>query len=441
MRTAKDNYWLDTPYEPNLPLRGEQEADVAIIGGGFTGIAAAYFIKKRFPGKRVIVLESEYVGFGSSGRNSGGVSGIMGHNYLNLKKKFGIEKTIQFQRIITQCVPLVEELIEEHSIDCEYEKAGRQIFAENENQMKRIEQEKVAADEVGANVVWLDRDAARSHFGARKPLAAVRYPDEGIMNPVKFVRGMKKAAESLGAEVYEHTRCGNCEYGPTSTLYTQLGQVRAADIVVATNAYSNPLGLLRHKMLPFHIYQIATEPLTPGQLGELHLPGRENTFIAKNLYWAVRLTKDNRLMVIECDVRYFYDVERDYSHRPREYKNQYDLLIENFPFLRGIKVTHQWGGRIGITMDFLPRVGRTGSHHNIYYALGYNGCGLAPGQLAGKVFAAMMAGEQSELTNNILINKSTLGVPFASMAYVGAKGLSYYYKGVDRRLDAGKKYA
>jgi len=267
------------------------------------------------------------------------------------------------------------------------------------------------------------------------------YPDEGIMNPAKFVRGMKKAVESLGAEVYEHSRCGHVEYGPIITLYTPLGQVRARDIVVATNAYSNPLGLFSHRVMPFHLYQIVTEPLTQAQLDKLHLPGRENTFIAKNLYWAVRLIKDNRILFVECDVLYFYNTERDYSYRPREYRSYYDLLIEKFPFLKGIKITHQWGGRIGITLDFLPRVGRTGKHDNIYYALGYNGCGLAPSQLFGKMFAALMDGETSELTNNMLINKSTLGVPSSFMMYLGAKGLSYYYKGVDRRLEAGKRYA
>jgi gamma-glutamylputrescine oxidase len=438
MRTVKDNYWLDTPYEPSPALRAEIEADVAIIGGGFTGLAAAYFIKQRFPGKRVIVLESEYIGFGSSGRNSGGVSGIMGHNYLNLKKKYGIEKTVQLQRLISQGVPLVEELLEKHNIDCEYERTGRLVVAETESQNRLLEREKQAADEAGANVVWLGREEARSRFGGRDVLAAVRHPDEGIMNPAKFLRGMKRVVESLGSEVYEHSCCTHVETGPILSLYTPLGQIRARDIVVATNAYSNPLGLFRHRVLPFHLYQIVTEPLTQAQLDELHLPGRENTFLAKNLYWAMRLTTDNRVLFVQCDVLYFYDAERDHSHRPSEYRSYYKLLIEKFPFLEGIKMTHQWGGRIGITLDFLPRVGRTGKHDNIYYGLGYNGCGLAPGQLVGKILAALMAGESSELTNNMLINKPTWGVPSAFLTYLGAKGLLYFYKTSDRRLDMGR---
>ena len=438
MRTAKDSFWLDTLYEPGPAIRGEHDADVAIIGGGFTGIAAAYFIKQRFPKKRVIVLESEYVGFGSTGRNSGGVSGIMAHNYLNLKKKFGIEKGAQLSRFIAQGVPIVEELIEKYSIDCDYVRTGRMVFAETERQVKLLEEEKKAADVFGANVDWLGREEARSRFGARNVLAAVRHPHEGTGNPAKFVRGMKRVVESLGVEVYEYSRCTHVETGQTMVLYTPLGQVRAQNIVVATNAYSNPLGLLRYKVLPFYMYQIVTEPLTKAQWDELHMPGRDNTFLAKNLYWAVRPTLDNRVLFGECKVLYFYDAERDYSYCPSEYMRYYNLLIEKFPFLQGIKITHEWGGRLGITLDFLPKIGLTGKHENIYYALGYNGSGWAPSQVLGKMLAALMAGEKSELTENVLINKPALGVPSALIMYLGVKGLLALYKTYDRMLEVGK---
>jgi len=99
MRTARDNFWLDAPYEPGRSLGGEQEADVAIVGGGFTGMASAYFIKRRFPEKRIIVLESEFVGFGSSGRNSGAAIHLRGHNILPILKAKGVERTTAMQRL------------------------------------------------------------------------------------------------------------------------------------------------------------------------------------------------------------------------------------------------------------------------------------------------------------------------------------------------------
>jgi glycine/D-amino acid oxidase-like deaminating enzyme len=435
MRTVQDNLWLDTPYTPGPALWGEHEADVAVLGAGYTGIGAAYFIKKRFPEKRVIVLESQYVGFGSSGRNSGGVSGMLGHNYRNLKQKHGIEKSTRLQGLMARSFDIVEGLIKEHGIDCDYERTGRLVVAETERQRKLLEEEVEACREIGGVAVWLDKAEARERFGSVDIQAAVRYTEEGTADPVKFLRGMRGVVESLGAEIYEHSHCTHIEPGPEVTLYTPGGTVRTRDLVVATNAYPNPLKLFHGRVLPFYVYNIATEPLSRSQLDALHLPGRENTFTAKNLYWAVRPTADDRLVFIECDALYFYHADRDYSHRPKAYGRHHRLLVEKFPFLKDIRVTHAWGGRLALTLDFLPSVGCTGKERNIYYAAGYNGQGLAFGQLAGKMIAALMAGEASDLTTNMLVNRRLFGVPSALLTYAGSKTYKLYFRWLDKRLD------
>lgn len=437
MRTPQDNLWLDTSYAPGPMLWGEHEADVAILGGGFTGLGAACFIKRRFPEKRVIVLESQYVGFGSSGRNSGGVSGTLGHNYRNLREKFGSEKSTQLQPLIARSSEIVEGLIREHDIACDYERTGRMIVAETERQKRRLEEEVEASQEIGGVATWLDRAEARSRLGSVNVEAAVRYPNEGIVNPVKFLRGMREVVDLLGVEVYEHSPCTHIEAGARLSLYTPGGAVRAGAMVLATQAYPNPLKLLHYRVLPFYVYNIATEPLSPRQMDELQLPGRENTFNATNLYWAVRPTADNRLIFTECDALYFYHIDRDYSHYPRAFESHHRLLLEKFPFLEGIRVTHRWGGRLGITLDFLPSVGCTGRHKNIYYSVGYNGQGLCFGQLAGEMIAALMAGEKSELTTNMLVNRRLLGVPSAFLTYAGCNGYKLQFRLWDRLLERG----
>lgn len=438
MRTAKDNYWLDTPYEAGPAIAGDHETDVAIIGGGFTGIAAAYFIKKRFPDKRVIVLESEFIGFGSSGRNAGIATGMLGNSALVLKKTHGTEKTAELQRLADQALSLVEELITEHEIDCDYEKSGRLMIAENGKALKQLEQEAKACEEAGVPMTSLGREEVRTRIGALKALGGLYYPDEGRLNPAKLVRGMKKVVERLGVEVYEHSRCTHIEPGSPAYLYTPLARVRAANIVMATNAYSNPLGLFRNKVLPFYVYNIVTEPLTRQQMDDFHWTGRAALFNQKNLFYTLYPTADNRLLFIECDALYFFDVDRDYSHRPAEYRSHYNLLLKKFPFLNGIKVTHQWGGRIGVTLDALPSMGRTGKYQNVYYSMGYNGHGLTFGHLAGKMIAQLMAGEKTDLTDNMLINKSIFGVPSASLMYLTANGYKLYLKTSDLIMDMGK---
>jgi len=259
-----------------------------------------------------------------------------------------------------------------------------------------------------------------------------------MLNPAKFVRGMKKVVESLGVEVYENSRCTHIDGSPDILLYTSNGHVRARDIVMATNAYVNPLGMHQYKVLPFYVYNIVTEPLTQAQIDEFGWAGRENIYGTKYLFWMARMTTDNRLLFIENNALYFRDINADYSHRPREYQSHYRLLVKMFPFLKDIKIEYQWGGRIGLTFDFLPSVGRTGKHDNIYYSMGYNGHGLAFAQLCGKMIAALMAGERSELTEHMLINRTLWGVPSASLSYLGINSYKLYYKLYDRWLDSGK---
>jgi len=437
--TPKNILWLDNAYRAGPSLWADQEADVAIIGGGFTGLASAYFIKKRFPQKRVIVLEAEYLGFGSTGRNCGGVAGNMGHNYRNLQTKFGTEKMTQLQGLMVQCVDLVEELIKEHKIDCDYVRAGRLMVAETDAQAKRLEEEAKDCEQAHAPVEWFEGARAREQFGCLDIKAAVRYPNEGVMDPVKYVREMKRVVESLGVEVYEHSRCLQMIPGTTSSrkviIYTNEGRVVADDAVIATNAFRDPLRLFRYKILPMYVYVMTTEPLSRSQVEAFQYPGgRGNVFGATNLYWARNLTADNRLVFNENEVYYYYNNGNDYSNRPGSFQRQYELMVRKFPFLKGVRMSHAWGGLIGITLDFLPFMGRTGIHENIYYSAGYNGCGMAPSQLAGKVIAAMIAGEKSDLTDNVLIKRKAFYVPSDALMYVGINAYKAVFKMEDVRL-------
>ncbi len=434
----KDIFWLDRAYQTGPVLWGDQEAGVAIVGAGFTGLAAAYFIKKRFPGKRVVVLEAEYVGYGSSGRNCGGVAGNMGHNYSNVRKKFGTERMMQLQGLMKQCVELVEQLIKEHNIQCDYERKGRLLVAETDQQLKRLEEELKDCEQASAKVDWYDSNAARQQFGCLPLKAAIKYPDEGVMDPVKYLREMKRVVESLGVEVYEYSRCLEMVPGTKASskivLYTNGGRLVADEAVLATNAFKDPIDLLRYKILPFYVYVITTEPLSQSQLDAFQGQGRGNVFGATNLYWARNLTVDNRVIFNENEVYYYLDNRKDYSCRSRSFRRQYDLMVRKFPFLKGIRMTHAWGGLIGITLDFLPFMGRTGLHGNIYYSAGYNGCGLAPSQLAGKIIAAMMAGEKSDLTDNAIINRNAFYVPSDTLMWAGINAYKLMFKFNDWRL-------
>jgi glycine/D-amino acid oxidase-like deaminating enzyme len=437
MRTTRDNFWLDAPYQPGPPLSGEHEADVAIIGGGFTGMASAYFIKRRFPSRRIIVLESEFVGFGSSGRNSGIATHLLGHNVLPILKAQGVERTAALHGLSAAALSLLDELIDEHEIDCDRERPGMLIVAETDREARSLERKMLAHEKIGAPLTWVESGELRSRFGALRAKAAAFAPDDGRLNPARFVRGMKRVVESLGVEVYEHSRCTHMESGQPILLYTQAARIRADEVVLATNAYPNPLALLHYRVMPFYVYNIVTEPLSDAKLDEFGWPGRENVYNTKYLFWLIRRTADNRILFIENDALYFRDIRRDYSHRPREYQSHHKTLLETFPFMKDVAITHQWGGRIGMTFDFLPSIGRTGKHDNLYFSMGYNGHGLAFAQLCGKMIAALMAGERSELTDHMLVNRRLWGVPSASFSYLGINTYKLYFRLCDRWLALG----
>jgi len=435
MRNIEDNFWLDTPYQPGPGLWERQEADVAIVGGGFTGLSTAYFLKQRAPDMNVSVLEKQFIGFGSSGRNTGISGGTLGHSIHRLNKIFGIEKVIPLQKLALRSYSLVEELIEKHDIDCDYEKCGLMTLARSGKEVGILEREAKACEEVGLDARLLGKEEASARFGALKLLAGLNYTDQGRLNPGKFVRGMKRIVESLGVNVYENSECTRIEPGPEMLLYTSGGSIRAKNVVIATNAYSNPLGLFAGKVFPLYIYHIITEPLTKAQLDEFQWPGRTVVFNTRHLFWVARLTADNRLIFINNNAMCYFDREKDYSHCSREYRNHYKMMIKLFPFLKGTKVTHQWGGRIGMTLDFMPFIGRTGKHKNIFYSLGYNGHGVAMCQLAGQMIAALIADERSELTDHMLINRRGMSLPSSTLSYLGINAYKMVYRIDDLLMD------
>ena len=440
MRTSTDIFWQDTetPYESNKELIGEQDADVAVLGGGVTGMAAAYHIKKRFPDKKVVILEGEYVGYGASGRNAGfgvGTTGNNLHSLMTIKTMMGEDNARLMQALSFKGYQILENLIQEHGIECNCEKPGFMILSENDKENKILEKMHNVLNETGANSTWLDREQTKDRFSGPTMREGIYCPDNLLLNPAKFVRGMKNVVESLGVEVHEHSRCTHIEQGPIHRVHTARGVVYARDLVMATNAYPNPLGLNHYKVIPTYVHYIVTDPLSKSQLDDFGWQGREGIFGVKSFFWLIRLTPDNRFVYSSSNAMYFKNIYRDYSHWPKEYRNMHKQMIGRFPVLKDMNISHQWGGRIGLTMHCLPVIGKTGKNDNIYYAMGYNGHGLAWSQLTGKIISELVAKDRSELTENTLVNKYAFGVPSATLTHIAVKILTYYYKLLDKMLD------
>ncbi|MFN3929312.1 MAG: NAD(P)/FAD-dependent oxidoreductase, partial [Thermoflexus sp.] len=300
------SFWLLAagPYTPNPPLVGEERADVAILGAGFTGLSAALHLKEAEPGLTVVVLEQAFVGYGASGRNAGFAMTLFGLTLSLTTLRFGRQAAAEAHRYMERAVDYVGELVARYGIDCDYERPGLLRVATSPAYVRRIQEEIELAHRLGLEgIEWLDAAAVRGQVNSPLYLGAWWEPRCALLNPAKYVRGLKRAAEALNVRIYEESPVLAVERRPDGFLLrTPQGSVRAGKIVFATNAYSHLLPPLRRKQVPAFTYIVLTEPLSPDRLEPIGWRNRQGIEDARNLVHYYRLTPDNRLLMGGGDV-------------------------------------------------------------------------------------------------------------------------------------------
>jgi len=407
--------WLEaqdtTPYQPNPALESDIRADVAIVGGGYTGLSTAYYLRRSDPSLRVVVLESNFVGYGASGRNGGCLKTQLGMGLSSLVRRLGLEGARVAHRFMVRAVDHVGQLIKEHGIDCEYRDSGLLAVACNPAQVKRVQAEMRLAHQLGMEEVrWLDAEELRSEVNSPLFLAGVEERC-GVLNPLKFVRGMKDMAESAGAEIYEGSPVEALHTQPKLRLETPQGSVAAGKVVLATNAFSGRIRQLRGKALPLFVYSVTTEPLTEEQLAAIGWRRRHWIYDARRIAFGYRLTLDNRLRVGVGDIAYFYGGGLDHDQHPPARRLLEKRIAEVFPSLAGVPIAHHWGGPVSFPPDFFPAIGYLGKDRRVIYSLGYMGWGVPLSTIAGQILRDLVREERSELTELPFVNRRVIPLP------------------------------
>ena len=418
------------PYEPNAPLAGNVDADVAIVGGGFTGVATAYWLLEAEPSLKVVVLESEVVGYGASGRNGSFAMTVVGLGLDILTKLKGKDFAVAAHRYMERAVDTVGELVEKEKLDCDYIRPGFLRMATTPAYVKRIRKEVELVQELGLDgVEWLDRDAARERVRSDLYLGAWWEPRMALVNPLKLVREMKARAEQRGAIVHEHSPVQSIERGARFTLATAGGSVSAERIVLATNAYSHLLPETRRKQVPAWTYIVATEPLSDAHFDAIGWTGREGVEDARNLIHYYRVTPDNRLLMGGGPVGLSYGTDMDRDANAHAWRHLEQHISELFPALKDVKVEHRWGGPFSVTLDLTPAIGFLGDARAIY-SLGCIGHGVSMTHLNGRAIADLLLERNTELANGPFVNRRVLpwppepvrlGVSAALRAYLQAE--------------------
>jgi len=435
------SYWMTTrEYTPGASLQGDIDVDVAIIGGGFTGLSSAYHIKTAEPNLKVALLESEVIGFGASGRNGGFNMTLFGLTLSITALRFSKQKAKEAQLYMERAVDYLRDLVVELGIDCDYEHPGFLRVATSEKYKKRILHEMELAHKLGLEgIEWLDEAQTQEQVKSPLYIGAWWEPRCGILNPAKLAWGWADVIRPLGVEIYENSPVAEIvrENGKVR-LDTPNGRVRADKVVMATNAWSHFFKELRRKQVPVWTHIVMTEPLTEKHFKEIGWQNRQGIEDARNLVHYYRLTADNRLVMGGRDVSLSYGQDMDQDLNPVTFEGLKEDVRELFPALNDIQFTHQWGGPVSVPLDMAPAIGFAGDK-NVVYSLGTVGHGVSMTQLNGLTIADLILEKKTDLTDVFFVNRRTIPWPPEPLKNLAIKAIRGYMQWEDRRFDPGSQ--
>ncbi|RME44650.1 MAG: FAD-dependent oxidoreductase [Chloroflexi bacterium] len=404
-----DNYWFKaagiTNQSINEPLRGTHKADVVIVGGGFTGLSAAYNIHQRYPDKRIVLLEGAFCGYGASGRNGGF---CVATSLLNWDET-DPERRQKDLRVSFYGLEQIKMMITRYGVECDFEENGMLSVALDEKQTRELEAYRQQLRSFGLDSEFLQDEALEAVIRSPLFIAGLKEPHGAILNPAKLARGMKRVVEDIGVEVYERTVVTRIAPGRLHHVDTELGEVQAPILVLALNAYAHKLGFFTNRVFPVSVFQIVTEPLSHEQWASIGWQNREGLSDMRALYGYSVPTVDGRILMGGADFTYYDNDalcsgnDKTVSRRVRE------NLLAFFPQLEGVRIDHAWGGTTAYTLGRIPSVGVFGDYQNTYYATGF-GEGVPATQTAGRMIADLMAGEKNEFTEHFIVNRK---IPYA----------------------------
>ncbi len=370
--------------EPFPLLRGTINADVCVIGGGYTGLSSALHLRKK--GYDVVLLEAERIGWGASGRNGGHVGTGQRADQTSLEKWVGWDTAKTLWRLSLDAVDLVSSLIEQYQIDCELERGNLHLAAKPSHSRELQEEcEHLNNAYDYQQISFLDQNqvaeltSAQGFFGGLLDKGALH------LHPLKYALGLARAAHKSGVRIYEGTY-GIPQSGCSSgQVISEFGNVYAKHVVLGCNAYlGNLIPQLAGRIMPINNFVIATERLQENFLQQINRYNlsMSDTFFVIN-YW--KNSKDGRLI---------FGGGENYSKRfPKDIKNFVrPHMLKIYPELKEVQIKYGWGGAVGITMNRMPDFGRIGEH--LWYAQGFSGHGVPTATFAGALLADAIDGDR-----------------------------------------------
>ena len=421
------SYWALSQPPLNPPLSEDLEVDVAVLGGGFTGLSSAYFLRGLSPHKSVVVLEARGCGNGASGRNGAMVLTMTADRFMNFSSDPSMDKRIY--DLTAENIRFLSKLGASTGIDCELDTQGALQVFDSRADLKAATDYVEKARSLGMPVELWDAHRLTGAVGTDVYLGGFFDPNGGQVHPMKLVQAFKAAAQGMGATIYENTQVVGIEEGREHVLHTSGGRtVRAKSLVLATNAFTPGLGFLRNSILPVKEYVAVTRPFDEQELREigwrLRIPFNDSRM---EVYY-LGLTQDRRIHIGGGTPRYSFNNRFAGSSESAAHMLRLgEELGRIYPKLSGVEFAQSWDGMVDWSLDAAPSVGCTGRYKNVFYGIGYSGHGVNLTSVFGRIIAELEAGREEPWRGYPFVNNRLYYVPNEPFRWLAAEAeISWY---------------
>lgn len=431
------SHWFDRLPTPRQSLPGNLDADVCIVGAGYTGLWTAYYLKRADPSLRVVVLEARFAGFGASGRNGGWLSGLVPGDRNAMAKQYGRDGVLAWQRALNDAVDEVASVAEREGIDAGIVKGGTLEIARNRAQATRLadaiaEERKWGVD--GIEPLTTAEAAQRIRFA--NVTSAYHTPHCARIQPAHLATGLAEAVERLGVQIYERSPVTEIAAGRATT---PLGTVSAQIVLRATEGFTPGLNGLRRRWLPMNSSMIATEPISAERWESIGWNGRETVGDTAHGFFYAQRTVDDRIAIGGRSVPYRYASRTDVDGRvpARTIRHLSQVLHDVLPQVRDVPIAHGWCGVLAVPRDWEAGVALDRAS-GLGWAGGYVGHGVTATNLAGRTLADLVLGQATPRVELPWVGHVSRNWEPEPLRWLGVRGLYIAYKLADRHEAGGR---
>jgi len=429
-------YWLDTRDRPGAleALAGRTSADLVVVGGGYSGLWTALLAKERDPGRDVVLLEANRIGWAASGRNGGFCSSSLTHGHDNGESRWPGEMDT-LERLGHENLDEIEATLKRYGIDCDFRRSGELAVATAEWQA-----EELASADTSEDVVFLDREAVRAQVASPTYHAGL-WDKSGcaMVDPARLAFGLRHACLRLGVRIYEKSPVSVLERDDLMMrVATPRGEVLAPKVALATNAFPSLLRRVRSFIVPVYDYALMTEPLSEAQMAAVGWENRQGIGDSANHFHYYRLSADNRILWGGYDAVYHFGsrISSRLDQRPETFDKLAGHFFETFPQLEGLAFSHKWGGVIDTCSRFCAFFG-TAHGGAVAYAVGYTGLGVGATRFGANVMLDLLSGESTERTELKMVRSKPVPFPPEPLKWFGITATSNALARADR--DGGRR--